>query len=943
METIEVENGVISSNNMSHPDSPEMCRGSREITDVTTEASSVPQTNDISALEAKIVENETNTVKLEDTRGDEGVATTNKDSEGRKEEALSVISDSKSETESLTSLDFAPLSSVLLDRNSPARISNAYKEKSGISTGNETRNQGPNLVQGFADYLIVLEKRMDQLESSLKAKNEEVDEDDDDTGSLPSNMSTSEIDDSMIEIFVKFFNSHLIRVLYSKFKGDVTEPTKQADSTPTKVNDIDILTFGVSSETIALFFEKQLSTSAVGDRLIRFGKPFQPLIRNLGPVREHLKRLKSLYGRVMIGGVEKTRTALDGSTEASATTLNREESDLLPFAPAKSGGNGGIPAYDRPIALLHFQAFLSFIDELMGKQIKLYERLRNGEEHDVAFENLWMLLDTDVTIDRFAKQQQRNMKMSKVVHILEFEGMPLVTTMAPAFKMTNEDDEVAASPFSKSYIKANVKALAGILTQTVKISRKFRNNYTDFYVYGFYIDFNGLNLAYPAHYKLRKKLLYNGEKFIDATRASHLQYEGLTVGPSREEINSPVVIDIKLAFEGGSGTDKAFIEVLKFKPIASLWLRGSGVQTYKLFGNPVAIIGGARSMHGKGNTGLRSEESKIGCSESRATQMVQAMAETHTQNISPNKDVNVGLDLVQGKGKGCVILLHVVPGVGKTSTAECVAAHAKKPLYPITCGGIGVEPQELERNMDNHFKLANRCGCVPLLDKVDVFFAKRDQRDIQRNKLVSCFCACSTIDDAFRSRLHLTLYYPKLTKKQTKQIFENNFQRIADINVDRRNRNLPPFDYVNSEKKIMRWAEDTWKELRWNGRQIRNALQTALALCEFHAKSSNSESTIPIITKKDFKIAASASIQFSQYLLATHSQDEDSMVGRETVRAKNYAPSPEMAKLFYSDFSTEGEDSSDESEASTDFNTRTKQCFGRFCIYLYLYCLCLLN
>ena len=43
-------------------------------------------------------------------------------------------------------------------------------------------------------------------------------------------------------------------------------------------------------------------------------------------------------------------------------------------------------------------------------------------------------------------------------------------------------------------------------------------------------------------------------------------------------------------------------------------------------------------------------------------------------------------DLVRGKGKGLIILLHGVPGVGKTSTAECVAEKTNRPLYSLTCG-----------------------------------------------------------------------------------------------------------------------------------------------------------------------------------------------------------------------------------------------------------------
>lgn len=42
-----------------------------------------------------------------------------------------------------------------------------------------------------------------------------------------------------------------------------------------------------------------------------------------------------------------------------------------------------------------------------------------------------------------------------------------------------------------------------------------------------------------------------------------------------------------------------------------------------------------------------------------------------------------------------------------------------------------------------------------------------------------------SFDDAFRSRLHLTLYYPKLDRKQTLQIFEMNIRRVRDLNSKR--------------------------------------------------------------------------------------------------------------------------------------------------------------
>lgn len=70
----------------------------------------------------------------------------------------------------------------------------------------------------------------------------------------------------------------------------------------------------------------------------------------------------------------------------------------------------------------------------------------------------------------------------------------------------------------------------------------------------------------------------------------------------------------------------------------------------------------------------------------------------------PVSNKRPSMDLVRGKGKGLIILLHGAPGVGKTSTAETVAAYTRRPLYPITCGDVGQTPEEVEKKMEHHFR-----------------------------------------------------------------------------------------------------------------------------------------------------------------------------------------------------------------------------------------------
>lgn len=94
-------------------------------------------------------------------------------------------------------------------------------------------------------------------------------------------------------------------------------------------------------------------------------------------------------------------------------------------------------------------------------------------------------------------------------------------------------------------------------------------------------------------------------------------------------------------------------------------------------------------------------------------------------------------DIIHNKGRGLVILLHGVPGVGKSSTAEAVAQRWKRPLLAITCGDLGLEAADVEHSLKEIFRLAQVWDCILLLDEADVFLSQRSVSDLQRNSLVS--------------------------------------------------------------------------------------------------------------------------------------------------------------------------------------------------------------
>ncbi|KAI7089150.1 hypothetical protein KC356_g2674 [Hortaea werneckii] len=239
-------------------------------------------------------------------------------------------------------------------------------------------------------------------------------------------------------------------------------------------------------------------------------------------------------------------------------------------------------------------------------------------------------------------------------------------------------------------------------------------------------------------------------------------------------------------------------------------------------------------------------------------------------------------DVIKGKGQGLVLLFHGAPGVGKTSTAESVAIQLQRPLLPITCGDLGESPAEVEQNLSNFFALGAKWRCVVLLDEADVFLARRITGDLGRNSLVSIFLRqveyysgvlilttnrVGEFDEAFVSRIHMKLHFPTLDKRSTMEVWDMNLRRLGEkSHIDIRT------------KAIRKFAEEYWEQnqatpdRQWNGRQIKNAFQTAVALAYWDWEEANRKATAngkpikqkPLLRKVHFEDVAKTSTHFDE-------------------------------------------------------------------------------
>ncbi|EJT69371.1 hypothetical protein GGTG_12990 [Gaeumannomyces tritici R3-111a-1] len=227
--------------------------------------------------------------------------------------------------------------------------------------------------------------------------------------------------------------------------------------------------------------------------------------------------------------------------------------------------------------------------------------------------------------------------------------------------------------------------------------------------------------------------------------------------------------------------------------------------------------------------------------DSEKKELIEAMVRVHVSS-------SMSTDVIEGKGNGLIILLHGGPGTGKTLTAESVAELAEKPLYRVTCGDVGTDPESVETYLERVLNIGSTWGAVLLLDESDVFLEEREKTDLQRNALVSVFLRAleyyegililtsnrvGIFDEAFKSRVQLALHYPPLDYNGRREIW-NSLICLLRQQQDGASTGLAEGESFNIDE--LRDKLDILAKENLNGRQIRNAITTARQLARFREK-----------------------------------------------------------------------------------------------------------
>ncbi|KAF5709685.1 AAA family ATPase [Fusarium globosum] len=207
-------------------------------------------------------------------------------------------------------------------------------------------------------------------------------------------------------------------------------------------------------------------------------------------------------------------------------------------------------------------------------------------------------------------------------------------------------------------------------------------------------------------------------------------------------------------------------------------------------------------------------------------QVLRALVMSHKH---PKKTRNQS----EQKGKGLVVLLHGTPGSGKTLSAETAAEMSEKALLSTSLSDLNRHD-----SLRQVLRYATTWNAIILFDEADVFLEKRDlgTNSTTRNALVAVFLKhleyfsgivflttnrMGSIDDAMKSRIHLSLSFGPPAADVRRGIWKQNLEAI-------------PIDETEiGGAELSDQVADHLIHYQLNGREISNALNTAKTLARF--------------------------------------------------------------------------------------------------------------
>jgi hypothetical protein len=225
-----------------------------------------------------------------------------------------------------------------------------------------------------------------------------------------------------------------------------------------------------------------------------------------------------------------------------------------------------------------------------------------------------------------------------------------------------------------------------------------------------------------------------------------------------------------------------------------------------------------------------------------------------------------------------------------------------RPLITLSIAEIGIKEDQVQAQLSKWLALAEGWQAILLIDECDIFLERREAFDIARNGVVAgksappqdmtCFMLTFSdaaflrnieyfsgllflttnrvghIDEAFMSRVHAIIHFQPLNEASRKVLWKSLLDKVHRDRPGKIAIHNEAIKYLESQEML---------QMDWNGREIRNAMQTAIALAEQDAKRNPyyQEGQAVIVLKTHFEAVQRLNRSFKDYLTSIRQEDQN--------------------------------------------------------------------
>ncbi|KAH8684245.1 hypothetical protein BGZ60DRAFT_559957 [Tricladium varicosporioides] len=224
------------------------------------------------------------------------------------------------------------------------------------------------------------------------------------------------------------------------------------------------------------------------------------------------------------------------------------------------------------------------------------------------------------------------------------------------------------------------------------------------------------------------------------------------------------------------------------------------------------------------------------------------------------------------KGRqGLIILLHGDSGTGKHSTVEAIASSTRRPLYQIPLNKAPADAVEMGEYLKAHLSRAQDWNSITVLSDIESVVSKVSPKksnptslcqiiDSHRGVLIITAKYADSIPHEVLSRIHIPLHFPRFDQDVALGVWESDLDTLKDgglVKLDEK-----------AKAEILTFANSEYvRGARWDGRQIRNCLHTAITLAKRSSGKQSPEMTIQEPASLTLKAVESAAKLMSSLVL----------------------------------------------------------------------------